>query len=298
MADNLLRLAKSHIARSTNGFVLKKIREENMTVKERENITELNNLIDGFREDFQGKPDTLLASPEVVARKVGIARRVYKQTQVWKLFMVIAIEPTDFTIDVNKSMVGKGITPNRLSPAKRYVRTNELIVNESDSEFSDDLEDPRETTSVAKTLVAVSPTLSNPREVPVQPSICHKSLPTEVPKPTSPTSSVHESSKDEMPPPVLESTILPSHAPTSIINIGTLHLSPAHLSENQTKVSVISKSRDKNPRKKLKVDSLWIQRLTDGVNAMANTLNEALAESRNGESENSDSSDPLAGHNL
>ena len=187
MADNLLRLAKSHIARSTNGFVLKKIREENMTVKERENITELNNLIEGFREDFQGKPDTLLASPEVVARKVGIARRVYKQTQVWKLFMVIAIEPTDFTIDVNKSMVGKGITPNRLSPAKRYVRTNELIVNESDSEFSDDLEDPRETTSVAKTLVAVSPTLSNPREVPVQPSICHKSLPTEVPEPTSPS---------------------------------------------------------------------------------------------------------------
>ena len=303
MADNLLRLAKSNIARSTDGFVLKKIREENLTDKERENIIELNNLINDFREDFQGKSDSLLASPEVIARKVGIARRVYKQTQTWKLFMLIAIEPTDFTIDVNKSMVGKGITPNRLSPAKRYVRNNELVVNESDSDFSDDLElDPRETTSVAKTLAAAPAPLSesSPREVSVKTSLPSTLLSTTTEKPVPPASPVNNSSKDDMPPPVLESTILPSHTPTSIINIGTIHLSSPALPKtgNQTKVPVTPNSRDKNPRKKLKLDPLWIQRLSDGVNAMATTLNEALAESRNGNNESSDSSGTLAGHGL
>ena len=311
MVDNLLRLAKSNIARSTDGFVSKKIREEIMTDKERENITELNKLIDDFREEFQGKPDNILASPEVIARKVGIARRVYKQTQTWKLFMLIAIEPTDFTLDINKSMVGRGITPNRLSPAKRYVRNNELIVNESDSEFSDDLElDPRETTSVNKnpTVTPPPPVKSPQREVVANIPMSHKSQATE-PIMSPPPLPVNDSRKSEMPSPVLESTILPSHAPisqtpiprapTSIINLGTIHLSssPAIANpENQPNVPAISKTRDKNPRKKLKLDSLLIQRLTDGVNAMATTLNEALAESRNEQDTSSDSSGTLAGH--
>ena len=301
MADNLLRLAKSNIARSTDGFVSKKIREEIMTDKERENITELNKLIDNFREDFQGKSDSILASPEVIARKVGIARRVYKQTQTWKLFMLIAIEPTDFTLDINKSMVGRGITPNRLSPAKRYVRDNELTVNESDSEFSDDLElDPRETTTVNKNPPVTPPALpkSPQLEVAAQIPVSPKSQVTESIM-SPPPLPVNNSPKSEMPPPVLESTILPSHAPTSIINLGTIHLSSSPsiaTAENQPNVPAISKARDKNPRKKLKLDSLWIQRLTDGVNAMATTLNEALAESRNDNDASSDSSGTLAGH--
>ena len=303
MADNLLRLAKSNIARSTDGFVSKKIREEIMTDKERENITELNKLIDNFREDFQGKSDSILASPEVIARKVGIARRVYKQTQTWKLFMLIAIEPTDFTLDINKSMVGRGITPNRLSPAKRYVRDNELTVNESDSEFSDDLElDPRETTTVNKNPPVTPPALpkSPQLEVAAQIPVSPKSQVTESIM-SPPPLPVNNSPKSEMPPPVLESTILPSHAPTSIINLGTIHLSSSPsiaTAENQPNVPAISKARDKNPRKKLKLDSLWIQRLTDGVNAMATTLNEALAESRNENDASSDSSGTLAGHDL
>ena len=301
MVDNLLRLAKSNIARSTDGFVSKKIREEIMTDKERENITELNKLIDNFREDFQGKSDSILASPEVIARKVGIARRVYKQTQTWKLFMLIAIEPTDFTLDINKSMVGRGITPNRLSPAKRYVRDNELTVNESDSEFSDDLElDPRETTTVNKNPPVTPPALpkSPQLEVAAQIPVSPKSQVTESIM-SPPPLPVNNSPKSEMPPPVLESTILPSHAPTSIINLGTIHLSSSPsiaTAENQPNVPAISKARDKNPRKKLKLDSLWIQRLTDGVNAMATTLNEALAESRNDNDASSDSSGTLAGH--
>ena len=301
MVDNLLRLAKSNIARSTDGFVSKKIREEIMTDKERENITELNKLIDNFREDFQGKSDSILASPEVIARKVGIARRVYNQTQTWKLFMLIAIEPTDFTLDINKSMVGRGITPNRLSPAKRYVRDNELTVNESDSEFSDDLElDPRETTTVNKNPPVTPPALpkSPQLEVAAQIPVSPKSQVTESIM-SPPPLPVNNSPKSEMPPPVLESTILPSHAPTSIINLGTIHLSSSPsiaTAENQLNVPAISKARDKNPRKKLKLDSLWIQRLTDGVNAMATTLNEALAESRNDNDASSDSSGTLAGH--
>ena len=301
MVDNLLRLAKSNIARSTDGFVSKKIREEIMTDKERENITKLNKLIDSFREDFQGKSDSILASPEVIARKVGIARRVYNQTQTWKLFMLIAIEPTDFTLDINKSMVGRGITPNRLSPAKRYVRDNELTVNESDSEFSDDLElDPRETTTVNKNPPVTPPALpkSPQLEVAAQIPVSPKSQVTESIM-SPPPLPVNNSPKSEMPPPVLESTILPSHAPTSIINLGTIHLSSSPsiaTAENQPNVPAISKARDKNPRKKLKLDSLWIQRLTDGVNAMATTLNEALAESRNENDASSDSSGTLAGH--
>jgi len=301
MVDNLLRLAKSNIARSTDGFVLKKIREEIMTDKERENITELNKLIDNFREDFQGKSDSILASPEVIARKVGIARRVYKQTQTWKLFMLIAIEPTDFTLDINKSMIGRGITPNRLSPAKRYVRDNELTINESDSEFSDDLElDPRETTTANKNPPITPPPLpkSPQLEVAAQIPVSQKSRVTESIR-SPPPVSVNISPKGDMSPPVLESTILPSHAPTSIINLGTIHLSSSPsiaTAENQTNVPAISKARDKNPRKKLKLDSLWIQRLTDGVNAMATTLNEALAESRNENDASSDSSGTLAGH--
>ena len=303
MVDNLLRLAKSNIARSTDGFVSKKIREETMTDKERENITKLNKLIDSFREDFQGKSDNILASPEVIARKVGIARRVYKQTQTWKLFMLIAIEPTDFTLDINKSMVGRGITPNRLSPAKRYVRDNELTVNESDSEFSDDLElDPRETTTVNKNPPVTPPALpkSPQLEVAAQIPVSPKSQVTESIM-SPPPLPVNNSPKGEMPPPVLESTILPSHAPTSIIYLGTIHLSSSPsiaTAENQPNVPAISKARDKNPRKKLKLDSLWIQRLTDGVNAMATTLNEALAESRNENDASSDSSGTLAGHDL
>ena len=81
-----------------------KIETEEMLDDERKRLRHINNLIDEFRTDFEGRSFLLLSSSDCKFKIWRFMSEVKEQTQRWKLFGIIMLNPLDLTIHVRKYM--------------------------------------------------------------------------------------------------------------------------------------------------------------------------------------------------
>ena len=103
--------ADAFMAKVINGLktynddtVRDKIETEEMLDDERKRLRHINDLINEFRTDFEGKSFLLLLSPDCKLMIWRFMSEVKEQTQRWKLFGVIMLNPLDLTIHVRKYM--------------------------------------------------------------------------------------------------------------------------------------------------------------------------------------------------
>ena len=81
-----------------------KIESEEMLDDERKRLRHIESLIDKFKSDFEGRSFTLLSNSECRLRIWQFMSEVKEQTQKWKLFGIIMLNPLDLTIHVRKYM--------------------------------------------------------------------------------------------------------------------------------------------------------------------------------------------------
>ena len=81
-----------------------KIEKEDMLDDERNRLRHINDLIDKFKTEFEGRSFSLLSSSECKLQIWQFMSEVKEQTQKWKLFGIIMLNPLDLTIHVRKYM--------------------------------------------------------------------------------------------------------------------------------------------------------------------------------------------------
>ena len=81
-----------------------RIDTEEMLDDERQRLRHIESLIDKFKSNFEGRSFSLLSSPECKLQIWKIMSEIKEQTQKWKLFGIIILNPLDLTIHVRKYM--------------------------------------------------------------------------------------------------------------------------------------------------------------------------------------------------
>ena len=81
-----------------------KIETEEMLDDERKRLRHIDGLIDKFKSDYEGRSFLLLSSSECKLQIWQFMSEVKEQTQKWKLFGIIMLNPLDLTIHVRKYM--------------------------------------------------------------------------------------------------------------------------------------------------------------------------------------------------
>ena len=103
-ADKFMQKVINNLRLYNDKSVLEKIEKEDMLDVERERLRRINDLIDKFRSKFEGRSFLLLSSSDCKLQIWQFMSEVKEQTQTWKLFGVIMLNPLDLTICVRKYM--------------------------------------------------------------------------------------------------------------------------------------------------------------------------------------------------
>ena len=103
-ADQFMQKVINNLRLYNSKTVLDKIEKEDMLDIERARLRQINSLIDKFQSEFGGRSFLLLSGSDCKLQIWQLMSEVKEQTQKWKLFGVIILNPLDLTICIWKYM--------------------------------------------------------------------------------------------------------------------------------------------------------------------------------------------------
>ena len=103
-ADQFMQKVINNLRLYNDKTVLDKIEKEEMLDAERKRLRHINCLIDKFQSEFGGRSFLLLSSSDCKLQIWQLMFEVKEQTQKWKLFGVIMLNPLDLTLCIRKYM--------------------------------------------------------------------------------------------------------------------------------------------------------------------------------------------------
>ena len=102
--DQFMQKVINNLRLYSDKAVLDKIEKEEMLDIERKRLRHINNLIDKFQSEFGGRSFVLLSGSDCKLQIWQLTSEVKEQTQKWKLFGVIMLNPLDLTVCIRKYM--------------------------------------------------------------------------------------------------------------------------------------------------------------------------------------------------
>ena len=134
-ADQFMQKVINNLRLYNDKTVLDKIEKEEMLDVERKRLRHINCLIDKFQSEFGGRSFLLLSSSDCKLQIWQLMFEVKEQTQKWKLFGVIMLNPLDLTICIRKYM-GKVSSTNYNSRRLILYCFISNIIKSSGTEFT------------------------------------------------------------------------------------------------------------------------------------------------------------------
>ena len=102
--DQFMQKVINNLRLYSDKAVLDKIEKEEMLDIERKRLRHINSLIDKFQSEFGGRSFVLLSGSDCKLQIWQLMSEVKEQTQKWKLFGVIMLNPLDLTLCIRKYM--------------------------------------------------------------------------------------------------------------------------------------------------------------------------------------------------